>query len=128
VAGLFVDEWTESVPAASETTGVALNYDDPGSRPPQTVLVATPPEDGDWTLDDLAATVDETAEYAKRRALDIGDLDESFFKLFPALFFPDYDTDEPKNPPPGTVSFEQIQQYSRTGAEELVELFEEDEQ
>lgn len=123
VTGLFIDEWTESVPAESETTGVALNYDDPGSRPPQTVLVATPPEDGDWTLDDLAATVDETAAYARRRVLDSGDLDESFFKLFPALFFPEHVTEDPQDPPPGTVSFEQIQQYDRTSTDELFELF-----
>ena len=44
LSGLVIDEWTESVPAAEVTTGVAFNYDAPGARPPQSVLLAvTPP-------------------------------------------------------------------------------------
>jgi len=86
LAGLFVDEFTEAVPSETETTGVALNYDDPGNRPPQSILLVPPP-DGEWSLDHLAATVAETTAYAKRRSVDLGDLDGELAALFPALNF-----------------------------------------
>ncbi|MFB6244418.1 MAG: hypothetical protein ABEH80_09975, partial [Halobaculum sp.] len=122
LTGLLVDEWTESVPSGSETTGVALNYDDPGSRAPQSVLLATPPEDGSWSLDDLAATVAETATYVKRRGLDLSDLSESAFELLPGLFFPDYVTDEDVSPPAGHVDFESIGTYDQNVTADLLEL------
>ena len=40
MAGLLIDEWTERVPAPSETTGVAFHFDEPESRPPQAILLA----------------------------------------------------------------------------------------
>jgi hypothetical protein len=123
LAGLFVDEWTESIPDESETTGVAVNYDDPGSRPPQSILLATPPEDGEWTLDHLAATVDETALYAKRRAVDGGDFSTRLFKFFPALFFPSYQSAADEDPAVGNVSFEAIAQYDRSQMDDLFTLF-----
>lgn len=123
LAGLFVDEWTESIPDESETTGVAVNYDDPGSRPPQSILLATPPEDGEWTLDHLAATVDETALYAKRRAVDGGDFSTRLFKFFPALFFPSYQSAGDEDPAVGNVSFEGIAQYDRSTVDDLLTLF-----
>jgi hypothetical protein len=86
LAGLFVDEFNEAIPAETETTGVALNYDDPGNRPPQSILLVPPPDD-EWSLDYLAATVAETSAYMKRRAVDLGDLDEALTALFPALNF-----------------------------------------
>jgi len=93
MAGLSIDEWTETVPAAEETTGIALNYDDPGNRAPQSILLVPPPSSGPPTLDHLASTVAETADYAKRRSLHLGDFGrgrEAFdppFGLFPALNF-----------------------------------------
>ena len=109
ITGLFLDEWTEAIPADSETSGVALNYDDPGNRPPQSLLVATPPADGEWTLSDLAATVAETAEYMKRRAVDMGDLEEASY-LFPGLYFARQDDATPSTP---TVNFEMLDWYDR---------------
>ena len=41
--GLVIDEWVETVPAAEVTTGVAFNFDAPGARPPQGVLLAVAP-------------------------------------------------------------------------------------
>ena len=35
LAGLFVDEWMESIPAHEETTGLGFHFDAPGARPPQ---------------------------------------------------------------------------------------------
>jgi hypothetical protein len=90
VAGVFVDEWVESVPAATETTGVALNYDDPGARPPQSILLAVPPEGDGWSLADLGAVIDETRRFVALRAVDVGDLREagSSGGLLPALYLP----------------------------------------
>ena len=44
LAGLLIDEWVEVVPSATETTGIALQYDQPNAAPPQTILIAVPPE------------------------------------------------------------------------------------
>ncbi|MEF8974842.1 MAG: hypothetical protein V5A21_01260 [Halapricum sp.] len=109
MTGLFVDEYTEGVPESTETSGVALNYDDPGMRAPQSVLVAMPPDDGEWTLDDLAATVAETSEYMKRRAMDMGDVDEAA-RLFPGLYFASQRDPTPSTP---TVAFEMLDWYDR---------------
>lgn len=116
ITGLFLDEWTETIPADSETSGVALNYDDPGNRPPQSVLVATPPDDG-WTLDELAATVAETGEYMKRRAVDLGDLDDPSY-LFPGLYFARQQDPTPSTP---TVAFEMLDWYDRQLEYELLQ-------
>lgn len=87
MTGLFIDEWTEAVPDDTETTGVALNYDDPGNRAPNSILLVPPPDSGsEWSIDRLAATVAETSEYAKRRAVDHGDT-EGLHRLFPGLYF-----------------------------------------
>lgn len=84
IAGLFIDEWVETVPSTEETTGVALNYDDPGMRAPQSVLLAVPPDDGEWSLNALASVVYETMDYMKLRAVDLADLDE--LEVTPDLF------------------------------------------
>jgi hypothetical protein len=86
MTGLYVDEWNEAIPSASEQSGLALNYDDPGNRAPQSLLLVPPPSDG-WSLDHLAATVAETTEYMKRRAVDLGDLSADATHLLPALTF-----------------------------------------
>ena len=116
ITGLFLDEWTETIPADSETSGVALNYDDPGNRPPQSLLVATPPEGG-WSLDELAATVAETGEYMKRRAVDLGDLEEATY-LFPGLYFARQQAATPSTP---TVAFEMLDWYERQLEYQLVQ-------
>jgi hypothetical protein len=56
VAGLFVDEWVESVPEESRTAGLGLRYDDPNARALQSILLAVPPR---WHL-----AVDDSAEEA----------------------------------------------------------------
>ena len=46
LAGVLIDEWVEVVPSTTETTGIALQYDQPNAAPPQTILIAVPPEIG----------------------------------------------------------------------------------
>ena len=66
--GYRVDAWTEAVPRASTTTGVAFHHDAPGARAPQAILLAVPPVPGQpWTFTTLEATVLETEELARLR-------------------------------------------------------------
>lgn len=70
-AGLLIDEWSEVIPNRFETTGIAAHFDQPNTEPPQCVLLAVSPTfKGHWTWDDLVATLDDTLDRAKRRAVE----------------------------------------------------------
>jgi hypothetical protein len=71
VAGLLLDEWTESVPERQTATSIAFHVDAPAARPPQAILLAVDPgvEDGGWTVDALVTTVVESFELARLRLL-----------------------------------------------------------
>ena len=72
VALLVVDDYTEFVPAATATTAVSFNFDAPGARPPQTVLLAVPPvADTPWSVDALADVIAETLDLARIRMVDL---------------------------------------------------------
>jgi hypothetical protein len=84
--GLFLDEWVETIPNASEHTGVAFRYEDTGGEAPQTILVAvTPTMAATWDFDSLVAVVNETLDNAKLRALDLESLD-GLAQLIPGIF------------------------------------------
>jgi hypothetical protein len=87
LAGLLIDEWVEVVPSANETTGIALQYDQPNAAPPQTILLAVPPEvEVPWTVWSLQQVLLETLDLARIRAVDPDALDEIGHYL-PALYF-----------------------------------------
>lgn len=87
VAGLMIDEWVEVWPSSQQTTGVALNYSDPTSRPPQAILVAVRPDDfPDWTLQSLEGSVLEALDLAKIRGVDPDTLG-ALGQHLPALYF-----------------------------------------
>ena len=87
LAGLLIDEWVEVVPSANETTGIALQYDQPNAAPPQTILIAVPPElESPWTVWSLQQVLLETLDLARIRAVDPDALDEVGHYL-PALYF-----------------------------------------
>jgi len=87
LAGAFVDEWVELVPNASETTGVVFQYDQPGTAPPQCILLAVPPDlDQPWNLWSLQQVLLETLDQALIRAVDPDSLDEVGHYL-PGLYF-----------------------------------------
>lgn len=87
LAGVLIDEWVEVVPSATETTGIALQYDQPSGAPPQTILIAVPPElDTPWTTWSLQQVLLETLDLARIRAVDAVTLDEVGHYL-PALYF-----------------------------------------
>jgi hypothetical protein len=81
--GLLVDEWTEVIPGGEELTGIAFNFDRPSSEAPQALLLVTPATwDGSWQWDDLLATLDETLELAKKRAVEPAQVDETAYSRF----------------------------------------------
>ena len=84
-AGLFVDEWSEVIPAASEQTAISFSHDSPRAEAPQAVLVAVPPVEGErWDFDSLADCVRETLQLAKVRGADLETLG-AIGQLVPAL-------------------------------------------
>jgi hypothetical protein len=87
--GLFLDEWVETIPNASEHTGIAFRYEDTAGEAPQTILVAVPPlplaTGPTWDFDTLVAIINETLDLAKIRALDLESLDQ-VAQLVPATF------------------------------------------
>lgn len=89
LAGLIVDQWNEAMPATSETTGVSFNFDAPGARAPQTILLATPGDHNaaSWSVSTLAATVREAMALARIRALDVDDIDAAA-RFVPAVYLP----------------------------------------
>ncbi len=89
-AGLLIDEWVELVPTTTETTGIAFHYDRPNTEPPQTLLLAVSPNlTGRWEWDDLLATLNETLDMAKKRAVEPEQLDNVFYSQFlPAIMIP----------------------------------------
>jgi hypothetical protein len=92
--GLFIDDWTEVIPNIRETSGVAFHFDDPGAEAPQAVLLAVPPVQAQaWDLASVAAILNETADLAQVRAVDL-ELLGALGQLIPAIYLP---TDEANN-------------------------------
>ena len=87
VAGLAIDEWVEVIPDTTAVTGLAFHQDAPAAAPPQSLLLAVPPDaQATWSLDALEATLLETLELAKLRLVDIDALGDGG-GLTPAAWF-----------------------------------------
>lgn len=86
-SALLVDTWTEEIPSRTETTGVAVHYDQPDATPPQCVLVAVPPVAGaPWSVGLLAQTLHDTFELAQIRAVELEHLADTLYgQLLPAI-------------------------------------------
>ena len=75
VRGLVVDEVAEVLPAPSVTTGLAVHYDAPNARAPQSILLAVPPDPSTpWSWQLLHQTVSEAIALAQLRGVDLDDL------------------------------------------------------
>lgn len=85
--GLLLDEFTEQIPLPDTTIGLTYHFDQPSSEPPQTLLLVTPSEfRGAWQWQDLADTLQETLDMAKKRAVEPDQIDTTTYGHFlPAL-------------------------------------------
>jgi hypothetical protein len=87
LVGLLIDEWVEVVPSEKEITGITFQYNQPNAAPPQTILLAVPPElEAPWTVWSLQQVLLETLDLARIRGVDPDALDEVGHYL-PALYF-----------------------------------------
>jgi hypothetical protein len=89
LAGLVLDQWTETLPAESQTTGLTFHYDAPGARAPQCVLLAVPPDPAAdrWDFDSLLGAVREARDLARLRLVDLQSV-EGASRFLPATWFP----------------------------------------
>lgn len=84
---LFIDEWLETVPNSSETSGVTFHVADAKSRAPQAILLGVQPDASpEWTLQSVEGTLLEAIDLAHFRAVDPDTLGVVGHFL-PALFF-----------------------------------------
>jgi hypothetical protein len=88
-AGLVVDEWTEVIPATTETTALSFHYDAPAAQPPHAVLLAVPgaPDTARWSFDELLGAVREAIALTRLRAVGPKDLPD-LGGLLPSLYVP----------------------------------------
>jgi len=76
-------------PQDVQTTGLALNANAPGARPPQSILIAMTPDGAAWTSDRLVAALDEAMSLARMRCVTLQTLPFAGHQL-PALYFRDW--------------------------------------
>ena len=82
-SGLLLDEWTEVIPAKTETTGITFHFDKPNTEPPQTILLVTPTQfTGAWEWRDLVNTLHETLDMARIRGVEPQQLDQTDLSVF----------------------------------------------
>jgi hypothetical protein len=86
-AGLVIDDWSETVPEARETTGVSFHFNRPNAVAPQALLVVVPPaQRGHWEWDDVVGGVNEALDLAKLRAVEPDALAAGpHFQVLPAI-------------------------------------------
>jgi Putative peptidoglycan binding domain len=84
--GLFIDEWAETIPNLREHTGISFRYEDTRNEAAQVILVAVPPTTAQtWDFDSLTATLNETLDLAKVRAVGLELLDP-IAQVIPTIF------------------------------------------
>lgn len=84
-AGFVVDEWTETIPAATQPTAIAFRHQAPVAEAPHLVLIAVPPAGmPSWDQDTLLDIVHETLMLAKLRGVDGSQL-ETLRPFLPAI-------------------------------------------
>lgn len=91
-SGFVVDEWPEWLPEKTVDTGVAFQFNQPNSEPPQALLLAVAPvEEGNWAWDHLAGAVNDALDLAKMRLVSPAQVQESspgLSQLLPAILLP----------------------------------------
>ncbi len=76
--GLVLDEWTEVLPRPDTTTGLAVHYDAPDARAPQSVLLAVHPDPDNsaqpWSWEMIESMVSDTLDLARLRLVELDQL------------------------------------------------------
>lgn len=84
-----LDRFSEVVPATEQTTGAAFGFDAPGSRAPQAILLAVPPDlDLGLPPEILVGIVAETRDLALARMARPADLPSEFATWLPTGLLP----------------------------------------
>jgi len=87
IVGLLIDEIVETVPNKTQTGGLTFNLDVPGSQPPQSILLAVPPDPTqNWSIETIETILKQTIELSKIRMVDPEDM-SSTGHFLPALYF-----------------------------------------
>jgi hypothetical protein len=68
VGGLLIDAWTDTVPAATRDTAMALRFNNASTRAPQVILLAVNPNPAQpWTTTTLVDVLSETLMLTRLR-------------------------------------------------------------
>ncbi len=90
-SGLLIDEWPELIPSGKTDTGLAFQYNQPNTEPPQVVLLATAPvEGGNWQWEHLIGAVMDALDLSQKRLISPTQIrqNEVFARLLPAIALP----------------------------------------
>jgi hypothetical protein len=69
-SGFIVDEWPEWIPFKTVDTGVAFQFNQPNTEPPQTMLLVVAPVEGaTWEWEHIVGAVNDALELSKKRLL-----------------------------------------------------------
>jgi hypothetical protein len=96
IAAFVCDDWPEFIPDAFQTAAIGFQYDAPGARPPQTILLALPPQLGQaaWSFDDAVDVIHEALDLAKLRGVRPRDLGSGLGAILPGSYLPHTYTDD----------------------------------
>ena len=90
--GILLDEWSEFIPASTTDTGLAFQYDQPNTEPPQVMLLAVSPvEGGNWQWEYLMGAVEDALQMSKSRLVTPAQLkshNKVFGDILPAVLMP----------------------------------------
>lgn len=90
-SGLLIDEWPELIPSGKTDTGLAFQYNQPNTEPPQVMLLATAPvEGGNWQWEHLIGAVMDALDLSQKRLISPTQIrkNEVFAQLLPAIALP----------------------------------------
>lgn len=90
IAAFACDDWPEFIPDPFQTAAIGFHFDAPGARPPQTILLALPPQAAQaaWSFDDAVDVIHEAFDLAKLRSVRPQDLAGGLGAVLPGNFLP----------------------------------------
>lgn len=90
IAAFVCDDWPEFIPDPFQTAAIGFHFDAPGARPPQTILLALPPQLSQpaWSFDDAVDVIHEAFDLAKLRGVRPRDLAGGLGAVLPGNYLP----------------------------------------